>query len=147
MLISPTGVFFTGECDIQIEGCTARSPAPITAIKMVIGGSQINVCRNCLEQMVRDGQWEIPGAKVGRHVDILVEDARHSPTLVVEYKMANIMTEVELRRRARQVRRNLLAHAGAINAPYLMIAYYPSYAFLWTSSNAKAVRTSNRTLK
>lgn len=64
MQIEPSGVVMLGECTVRTSLCTALSPAPVTAVWALPGRVQINVCRACLEEMMREGQWEVPGARV-----------------------------------------------------------------------------------
>ena len=56
-----------GECTVRTSFCTALNPAPITAVWALPGRVQINVCRACLEEMLRQGQWSISGARVSEH--------------------------------------------------------------------------------
>jgi len=67
MQIEPSGVVLLGECSERTPLCTALVPAPITAVWAMPGRIQINVCRACLEEMVREGQWVIAGARVAKH--------------------------------------------------------------------------------
>ena len=64
--IEPSGVVMLGECTVQTPYCTALSPAPITAVWAVPGRVQINVCRACLEEMIRENQWTVSGARVAK---------------------------------------------------------------------------------
>jgi hypothetical protein len=52
-------------CEIQTEKCAAKdSPAAITAVWYSPGRKQVNVCRSCLDEMVRRGEWEVKGARL-----------------------------------------------------------------------------------
>jgi hypothetical protein len=68
--VIPTGVFFSGRCDIQAEDCTATETGPITAVWMGSTRDQVNVCRACLESMIRAGDWSVLGAKITSHFDL-----------------------------------------------------------------------------
>lgn len=60
-----TGIVMVGRCEVQTKGCSARKkPAPITAVWIPPGRTQCNVCRACLEEKMRNGEWEVPGARV-----------------------------------------------------------------------------------
>jgi len=59
-----------GECTVQTQLCTALTPAPITAVWALPGRVQINVCRACLEERMREGQWVVPGARVSKRDEI-----------------------------------------------------------------------------
>jgi hypothetical protein len=64
MKVEPSGVVMKGECSIKTKVCTAKTPGPITAVWASPGRTQINVCRACLEEKMRAGEWEVEGAKV-----------------------------------------------------------------------------------
>lgn len=70
MEIEPSGVILLGECTIQTPLCTALTPAPITAVWALPGRIQINVCRTCLEEMIRENQWKVAGARVAKGREI-----------------------------------------------------------------------------
>ena len=65
--IEPSGVTLKGVCSIQTERCTAKTEAPITAVWGPPGQTQINVCRVCLEEKMRLGEWEVEGARLLPH--------------------------------------------------------------------------------
>lgn len=90
MKIEPSGVFMIGVCDIGTDLCSARENSAITAVHRTIGGSQINVCKPCLDEMVRSGKWEIKGAKVSgmkRIIDLAAIRPDGSVVLAVEAKI------------------------------------------------------------
>jgi hypothetical protein len=63
--IEPSGVIFTGLCDIQTARCVAREiPNPVTAVWSLPGRRQINVCRPCLDEMILKGEWIVEGARL-----------------------------------------------------------------------------------
>ena len=62
--VEPSGVVMTGECEIQTEVCTAKTPGPITALWVPPGRTQTNVCRACLEEKMRVGEWDVEGARI-----------------------------------------------------------------------------------
>jgi hypothetical protein len=63
MKVEPSGVVMIGICTIQTENCSAKNIAPITAVWATPGRTQINVCRECLEEKIKRGEWEVEGAK------------------------------------------------------------------------------------
>ncbi|MBD2626143.1 hypothetical protein [Trichormus variabilis] len=68
--VEPSGVILKDICEIQTEKCVAKdSPAAITAVWYSPGRKQVNVCRSCLDEMVRRGEWEIKGARLGCRPD------------------------------------------------------------------------------
>ncbi len=62
--VEPSGVVMTGVCDIQTSRCTAKEGGAITAVWGPPGRTQINVCRGCLEDKMRLGEWKVQGARV-----------------------------------------------------------------------------------
>jgi len=64
MQVEPSGVVMTGECDIKTDVCTARTAKPITAVWTPPGRTQVNVCRACLDEKIRTGEWQVEGARV-----------------------------------------------------------------------------------
>ena len=64
MKVEPSGVVLTGVCSIQTDRCTAREAGPITSVWGPPGRTQINVCRACLEEKIRTGEWQVEGARL-----------------------------------------------------------------------------------
>ena len=64
MKVEPSGVIMVGECSIQTEACTAKTASPITAVWTPPGRTQTNVCRACLDEKIRMGEWKVEGARV-----------------------------------------------------------------------------------
>ncbi len=65
MKIEPTGVVLVDVCGVQTEKCVARNAAPVTAVWTLPARAQVNVCRPCLEEQIRSGDWQISGCKSG----------------------------------------------------------------------------------
>ncbi|MDR3557697.1 MAG: hypothetical protein P4L55_23315 [Syntrophobacteraceae bacterium] len=120
-----------GECEVQTDKCIAKQPAAITAVWGTPGRKQINVCRSCLDEMVRSGDWEIEGARIAKHVDIVVYDENKNVTLVLEVKKRPAH-EPNIEDLAKRVRRNLLAHCAIPRSKFFIVAFYPSPFFLWS---------------
>ncbi len=131
MRIEPSGVVMIGECEIQLPFCLALMPAPITAVWASPGRRQINVCRRCLEEMVRLGEWENPGAHISRRYDIAVYDKDEKLQLVVEVKKIPYDVATNLEDWATRIRRNLIVHSGIPNHVYFLLAIYPTPFYLW----------------
>lgn len=68
MKVEPSGVVMRDICSIQTDKCTAKEGGPITAVWGPPGRTQINVCRACLEEKIRIGEWEVEGARLLQHV-------------------------------------------------------------------------------
>ena len=62
--VEPSGVVLVGVCEVQTGKCTAKSSSPITAVWTPPGRTQTNVCRACLEEKIRIGEWHVEGARV-----------------------------------------------------------------------------------
>jgi hypothetical protein len=134
MIVEPTGIVLVDACTIQTEKCVARHPAPITVVWTLPGRVQVNVCRPCLEEQVRLGEWEIRGAKIERRADVAVYSPDNRLQLVVEVKKTP-RTQANLKEWATKVRRNLMAHSGIPNSAYFLLAVFPDSLFLWKNSD------------
>jgi len=141
MRIEPSGVVMIGECEIQTPFCTALEPAPITAVWGSPGRRQINVCRRCLEEMVRLGEWENPGARISRQFDLAVYDNAGYLQLVVEMRKRPYEVATDLENWATRIHRNLLTHAGIPSSAFFLFAVYPEPFYLWTKSEASEPET------
>jgi hypothetical protein len=128
MKIEPSGVLVVGLCEVQTEKCTAKVPAPITAVWALPARRQINVCSSCLEEMVRNGEWQIEGSRLKRRADVAVFDRSGNLQLVVEAKY--LKPSEDTLHRAVQIRRNLLVHSGIPDSPFFLIVF-PAHLYLW----------------
>ncbi|MGI9065278.1 MAG: hypothetical protein ACR2HX_02590 [Pyrinomonadaceae bacterium] len=138
MKIEPTGIVFTEVCGIQTERCVARKPAPITAVWTLPGRVQVNVCRPCLEEQIRSGEWEVAGARVERRADIAVYSPDKRLQLIVEVKKSPGI-KIESRDWAKKIHRNLLAHGGIPSTPYFLIAILPDQLYLWKDNSPSSL--------
>lgn len=136
MKIEPSGIVMIGECEIQTPVCAALTPAPITAVWGSPGRRQINVCRCCLEEMVRLGEWENPGARIQRIYDIAVYDREERLQLVVEVKKHPYALATRIEDWATRIRRNLILHSGIPSSVYFMLAVFPAPFYLWNQEDA-----------
>jgi hypothetical protein len=134
MKIEPTGVILVDVCSIQTEKCVARDPAAITAVWTLPGRVQVNVCRPCLEEQVRSGEWEIQGAKIGRRADVAVYSTDKKLLLVVEVKRKPKSNQ-NMREWATRIHRNLITHSGVPSAPYFLLAVLPGQLYLWKDND------------
>ena len=113
MKVDPSGVVTIGECDLRLPGCRALTPAPVMAILASLGREvAATVCRSCLEEMVRLGEWEIPGAKLSRRFDLAVYDKDERLQLVVDVKNFLHKHEADPEQWATRIRRNLVRHSA-----------------------------------
>ncbi len=136
MRIEPSGIVMIGECEIQTPCCTALTPAPITAVWGSPGRRQIDVCRGCLEQMIRLGEWENPGARITRSYDIAVYDKKERLQLVVEVKTRPYELATQMEDWATRIRRNLILHSGIPSSVYFMLAVFPAPFYFWDQKDA-----------
>jgi len=131
MKIEPSGVVLVGVCEIQTPVCQALVPAPITAGWALSGRRQVNVCSACLEEQVRDGEWEVPGAHVRRRFDLVVYDTKDKLQLIVEVKSRPPSNTREALPWAVRIHRNLVVHAALTPAPFFLLVGFPEHFFLW----------------
>src|SRR6185312_1790773 len=134
MKVEPTGVIFSDICSIQTDMCVARQPASITSVWTLPGRVQVNVCRPCLEEQVRSGEWEIEGAKVKKRADVAVYSPDKKLQLIVEVKKKP-QRQIEFREWAQRIHRNLLAHSGVPSTPFFLLAL-PDRLYLWTNNSS-----------
>jgi hypothetical protein len=132
MRVEPSGVVMTGECELQLPNCTATHPSPITAVWTEQGRKQVNVCRSCLNEMVRSGEWEVMGARIARAADVAVLDKNRSPLVVVEVKKRpDSMSATGVDGWARRIHRNLVAHGGVPPNALFLLAVFPGSIYAW----------------
>ena len=137
MKVDPSGIVTIGECDLRLPGCRAVTPAPVMAILVSLGREvAATVCRSCLDEMVRLGEWEIPGAKLSRRFDLAVYDKDERLRLVVEVKDHADKRGVGVEQWATRIRRNLVRHSAVPSYVYFLLAVYPAPFYLWLPDDA-----------
>jgi len=134
MRVEPSGVVMMGICDIQTPKCSAKELAAITAVWTTPSRSQINVCRECLEEMIRSGQWEIPNARISRHIDVAAIDSNNRLLLAIEVKRRPLYDR-HIDHHAIKIHRNLLSHGTFPGNPFFMVIFVPTPVFLWAPDN------------
>jgi len=130
MRVEPTGIIFVSECEIQSERCTARTPNPITAIRTLPGREQVNVCRACLEEMVRAGEWEVTGARIQPRADLALLSHGGNPLMIVEVKRRPGVVR-DVRAWATRIHRSLLVHGAIPPTSHFLLAAVPGPFYLW----------------
>ncbi len=131
MNVEPSGVILVDVCHVQTENCVAKKTAPVTAVWTAPGRTQVNVCRPCLEEKIRAGEWKIEGARIKQRVDVAVYSKEKQLQLVVEVKKNPNEMNVEPQNWATKIRKNLFTHAGIPNTPYFLLADVPDFLYLW----------------
>jgi hypothetical protein len=135
MTIETSGEILIGTCEIQTELCVARSSAPVTFVWIPPGRGQVRVCGTCLEEMVRNGEWEIPGARVNPRHDVVVLDRHGRPRLFIDVK--RLPGGADVHDWARRVHHNLVYFSGLpAGASYLLVGY-PDRFFGWAPPAAR----------
>ena len=135
MMIRTTGRVFIGACDVRTELCRARVAAPVTAVWTPLRNDEVSVCSACLEEMVRNGEWEIPGARVDARHEVAVLDRGGKPRLFIDARRPPRDGGAE--DWARRVHHNLI-HFSRLpaGASYLLIGF-PDRFFGWTGAAAR----------
>jgi hypothetical protein len=132
----PLGVAVISQCDLQMEGCTAREPAAVTIVRVGTMRDQFVVCRSCLESMIREGEWSVRGSRIEPQVDFLLKDSLGRSVIGVEVKGTPRTRDVDLQRWATSLRRNLAAHSAFPNVPYFLMLLVPEKGYLWSHPDA-----------
>ena len=135
MKVEPSGVVMIGVCDVQTPKCKAKAASAITAVWTLPGRSQINVCHECMEEMVRVGEWEIPQSRISLHADVAVLNQHSRPVLVIEVKRRPYYDE-DLLGFAVRVHRNMVMHSAIPSRGFFMLALFPSPFYLWRPDSA-----------
>lgn len=66
-IVEPSGVVMRGQCDLRLENiCVAREHGSITAVWTPPGRTQTNVCKPCLDEMIRREEWKVEGLVLTR---------------------------------------------------------------------------------
>jgi len=77
--VTATGVIFIGICKVRTPRCVAATGGPVTAVWTAPGRVQVNACKPCLEEQIRQGRWIVEGARVrGMRQQALVDIAVYS---------------------------------------------------------------------
>jgi hypothetical protein len=134
MKVEPSGVIFSGVCQIQTEKCVAKEPKPITAVWVPPGRTQIDICGACLDENIRLGEWKIEGARVAgmkiRPEDVAVYAPDAKLQLVVKIKK-RLGTSVEWVTRMYQ---DMQAYALLPNSPYFLFAF-SDFFYIWKNAS------------
>ena len=126
-----------GKCEVQTDRCVAKELAPITAVWSIPGRTQLNVCRPCLEEQIRLGEWRLENARVRpRAADLAVYDSSGHLKLVVEVKKGMTEPDLPWDASARIMHRNLFFHGGIPSAEYFLLINFPHDYALWKVSKS-----------
>jgi hypothetical protein len=137
MIIEPSGVIFTGICEVQTERCVARQPAPVSAIWTSPQRLQVDVCGACLPEMVRNGEWEIPGARVSPRHDVVVMDTRGRSRLLIDVNTGAPGTATDAEEWACRIHHNLVRYLGLpVHATFMLVGF-PDRFYIWAPPAAR----------
>jgi len=89
--------------------------------------------------MVRSGDWEIPGARIGHHADLEIRDRTGQPQVIVEFKTAPFGLSTSLDEYAVRIHRNLLAHGAVPYTPLFWLVFTNGHSYLWNHSAASDI--------
>ncbi len=140
MKIIPTGIVVSGICQLQTNKCVATEVAPITAVWTHLGRRQVNVCRSCLVEKIRMGDWYVEGAKVKgmrKKIDVAVFDSHKRLLSVVEVKNRLRVSE----NWAAQLRYDMVSNAIVPDSRYFVLAL-PDIFFLWKNAESEKSMTN-----
>ena len=62
MIVEKSNVVMFGQCQVQTDVCTAKDAGPVTAVWVIPGRRQLDVCTACLSKQLAGGTWEEEGA-------------------------------------------------------------------------------------
>lgn len=134
MQVMPTGIIFYGVCKVQTPKCIAQDVAPITAVLVPPGRTQVNICKPCLDELIRQGLWVVEGVRVRdmRHpVDIAVYSPNGEIQLIVEVKNRRNISSSWLKKIYLEATNNSIVS----NVPYFLLALQDQFC-LWKRSES-----------
>lgn len=135
-----TGITMLGECSIKGQRCVALEPAPITVVFEHPRRVQVNVCRNCLEDQIRAGNWRVESARVQPRADVAIYRKNGLLGCVVEVRQNPLKSKDPGSDWARKLHRNLIAHSALPPSRYFLILAFPRYIYLWNSDDNDPTR-------
>ncbi len=142
MKVMPTGIIFLGICKVQTPKCVAATGGPVTAVLTAPGRVQVNACKPCLEEQIRQGKWIVEGARVrGMRQQALVDIAVYSQDnelqLIVEIKTRLGISPDW----AKEAYSKVMDAPFLSEAPYFLLAL-PDRFHLWQQENTRGDRDS-----
>lgn len=129
MNVTPTGIIFYGVCQIASEHCNAREGGVVTAVRTAPIDGQVNVCKTCLDEQIRNRLWHIEGAYVPnmRHLlDLAVVDSSGKVVIGVEVKNKKTINQQS----ATQLATQLIAREKMSSIPFFFLVT-PEYCYTW----------------
>jgi len=139
--IRTTGVFVVGECNVQLPGCQALEPAPITVIKLQPSGRQVNVCSACLQEMLDRQEWHLAGARFSAKYDFVLLSGSNEPLIILEVKRSPEGTDIDSERWTKSYVRNLVAHGQFRRNAILILSLLDSKTYIWRLSGGTSEPT------
>lgn len=136
MIVEPSGVVFAAQCQVRSERCRAPDSGPVTAVWTTPGREQLNVCGACLPEMVRMGEWEIPGTRIHPRHDIVLRDGAGRPRIVVHVR-ARPLSGVDVTDWASRIHHNLVRYSGLPPRAAFLLVGFPDLFFFWPADAAR----------
>ncbi|MGE3724513.1 MAG: hypothetical protein AB7I41_03115 [Candidatus Sericytochromatia bacterium] len=140
MKVESTGVVMIGLCDVQTSKCTAKTaPNPITAVWEEPNGMQTNVCRNCIDEMLRTEEWEMENVRPPFYLDIATT-INNTLLMAIEVKKAPLFLKNQLKK-AIEIKDKLLSKKQLPNQPFFMVIFVPGNAYLWYPDKLNQIKS------
>src|SRR5215207_3155722 len=136
MYVEPSGNVVIGTCEVQTERCAARQPAPVAAV-WTGPRSKVIACGACLPEMVRNGEWEIRGARVPPRHEVVVNDSSGRPRLLIDVRAGAPGTAADADEWACRIHHNLVRYSGfPVHATFMLVGF-PDLFFVWAPTAAR----------
>jgi len=137
MKVMPTGVIFIGICKVGTPKCVAATGGSVTAVWAAPGRVQMNACKPCLDEQIRQGKWIVEGARVrGMRQQALVDIAVYSQDNELQL-IAEIRTRLGSSPDwAKEVYSKVTDAPFLSGIPYFLLAL-PDRFHLWQQENTR----------
>ncbi|HEY3782080.1 MAG TPA: hypothetical protein VGL56_13430 [Fimbriimonadaceae bacterium] len=144
MLVKSLGAVVTTECELKLDGCTAVAPGPVVVVKEVFTGLQHNVCRNCLEEMIRSGDWEMQNTSIQFRSDFaVISAATNKAVIALEIKAHSWVNGHSEGSRARRWYWNQMMHGRSLPTRYLMLFVLSGHLWIFDVGSSKDAENYN----
>lgn len=89
MRVVPTGAVFYAVCELKLDNCAAREGGAVTTVLLSDTLEQVNTCKVCLNNKIREGEWAVEGSRVSNmreSLDLAILDNTGEVIVAVEIK-------------------------------------------------------------